>query len=158
MVVPGRRGTPIMEMPEFQRREVTAVPMELRKIFFSNEEVEVATVGYCISKGKSLPSAEKIYATFKDDIEAMVTLHFCRSDRNSPVTVSLSRAEVSDALVGLCKEIGVPLPRAGKKVLWPQGNGISLMVTLESLCTSEMGLRTPKVTMPRETRTNNQPS
>jgi hypothetical protein len=135
---------------------VTAVPMELRKIFFSSEEVEVATISYCINKGKPLPSADRIYATFKDDIEAMVILHFCRSGRSDPVTVSLARAEVSDALIGFCTEIGIPLPRAGKKVLWPHGDGISLMVTLETLFTREIAFRTPGSTSHRETITANQ--
>jgi len=131
------------------------VPMELRKIFFSSAEVEVAATSYCINSGKPLPSADRLYATFKDDIEAMVTLHFCRSGRSEPATVSLSRAEVCDALIHLCKEIGVPLPRAGKKVLWPQGDGISLMVTLESFSTQVIELRSLQSTLPRESATNN---
>lgn len=117
------------------------MPMELRKIFFSSEEVEVATTSYCIDTGKPLPAAERIYATFKDDIEAMVTLHFCRSDRGETATLSLSRTEVGDALIGFCKGIGIPLPRAGKKVLWPQRDGISLMITLESLHPREIALQ-----------------
>ena len=125
--------------------------MELRKIFFSNEEVEVATTSYCIDSGKPLPSADRIYATFKDDIDAMVTLHFCRSDLSAPVTVTLTRAEVTEALIVFCREIGVPLPRAGKKVLWPQGDGISLMITLESLCTRAISLGTPRPGSPRKT-------
>ena len=76
--------------------------MELRKIFFSNEEVEVATTSYCIDSGKPLPSADRIYPTFKDDIDAMVTLHFCRSDLSAPVTVTLTRAEVTEALIIFC--------------------------------------------------------
>lgn len=130
------------------------MPMELRKIFFSNEEVEAATRNYCIRSGKPLPSADKMYATFKDDIEAMVTLHFCRSDRRDPIAVSLSRAEVRDALIAFCKEVRIPLPRAGKKVLWPQSDGISLMITLECVCDwpvpSEMSLPTA----PREKDAN----
>ena len=122
------------------------MPMELRKIFFSNEEVEAATRNYCIGSGKPLPSADKMYATFKDDIEAMVTLHFCRSGRCDPITVSLTRAEVRDALIGFCKAVRIPLPRAGKKVLWPQSDGISLMITLECVCNwpipAEMSLST----------------
>jgi len=110
------------------------VPMELRKIFFSKEEVEVATRSYCINTGKSLPPADRMYAIFKDDIEAMVTLHFFRSDRCEPIVVNLTCAEVRDALVGFCKEIRIPLPRDGKKVLWPQSDGIALMITLENLC------------------------
>lgn len=126
------------------------MPMELRKIFFSSEEVEVATTSYCINSGKPLPSADRLYATFKDDSEAMVTLHFCRSGRSEPAAVSLNRAEVTDALIHLCKEIGIPLPRAGKKVLWPQGDGISLMVTLESLSTQIIELGTSRSTTPRK--------
>lgn len=110
------------------------MPMELRKIFFSNEEVEVATRSYCITTGKPLPPADRMYATFKDDIEAMVSLHFCRLDRCDPIVVNLTCAEVREALVGFCKEVRIPLPRAGKKVLWPQSDGIALMITLESLC------------------------
>jgi len=110
------------------------VPMELRKIFFSNEEVEVAARRYCMSIGKPLPLADTMYATFNDDIEAMVILHFCRSDRRDPAVVSLTCAEAREALVGFCKRASIPLPRAGKKVLWPQSDGIALMVTLESLC------------------------
>ena len=126
------------------------MPMELRKIFFSSEEIEVAATSYCINSGKPLPSADRLYATFKDDIEAMVTLHLCRSGRSKPVTVSLTRAEVRDALVHFCKEIGIPLPRAGKKVLWSQGDGISLMVTLESFSTRVIELRTLPSTSARE--------
>lgn len=114
------------------------VPMELRKIYFSNEEVEVATRSYCINVGKPLPPADWMYATFKDDIDAMVTLHFCHSDQRDPTTIPLTRAEVKDALIGLCKEVRVPLPRAGKKVLWPQSEGISMMITLECAYPSDL--------------------
>ena len=124
--------------------------MELRKIFFSSEEVEVAMTSYCIDSGKPLPSADRLYATFKDDIDAMVTLHFCGMGRSEPAAVNLTRAEVTDALIHLCKEIGIPLPRAGKKVLWPQGDGISLMVTLESLSTQVMELETSQSTPSRK--------
>jgi hypothetical protein len=146
----------IVPISHTRKHEVTAVPMELRKIFFSSEEVEVAATSYCINSGKPLPSADRLYATFKDDIEAMVTLHFCRSGRCEPVTVSLTRAEVSDALIHFCKEIGVPLPRAGKKVLWPQGNGISLMVTLEAFSTRVIELRSLRPTSSRESVANDQ--
>ncbi len=110
------------------------MPMELRKIFFSNEEVEVAARRYCMSTGKPLPRADTMYATFNDDIDAMVILHFCCSDRRDPTVVRLTCAEAREALVGFCKRARIPLPRAGKKVLWPQSDGIALMITLESLC------------------------
>jgi len=110
------------------------VPMELRKIFFSNEEVKVAASSYCTNIGKPLPSADRIFATFEDDVEAFVTLEFYRSDRRDSIAVSLSRAEVREALIFYCKRVRIPLPRAGKKVLWPQSDGISLMITLECIC------------------------
>ncbi|MGF1641776.1 MAG: hypothetical protein ACFCUO_12580 [Rhodospirillales bacterium] len=114
--------------------------MELRKIFFSSEEVELAATGYCYEIGRPVPPADHIYATFRDDIDAMVTLHFCRSGTPEPVTLALTRGEVNEALVGFCKEIGLPLPRAGKKVLWPHGDGIALMITLESRPPRELAL------------------
>ena len=108
--------------------------MELRKIFFSNEEVKVAVRSYCINFGKPLPPVDRMHATFKDDIEAFVTLEYYHSDRRNSITVNLSRAEVREALIFYCKQVRIPLPRAGKKVLWPQSDGISLMITLECIC------------------------
>jgi hypothetical protein len=105
--------------------------MELRKILFSLPEVRSAAIAHCRATGRYLPDADIARVTIGEDVHGTVILHF-RPSMNpaDPAAVPLNRADVTEALIQLCVKLGIPLPRSGRKVLWPQEDSISLMVTL----------------------------
>jgi hypothetical protein len=108
-----------------------AVPMELRKIMFSMAELQAAVCAYCRRKGMAVISANIGQLTLGEDPRETVVLHFrVPPGGDAPSKKTLRREEVVEALIHYCIRHRVPLPRAGKKILWPQDDGVSLMITL----------------------------
>lgn len=105
--------------------------MELRKIMFSMAELHAAVSAYCRLKGMVVIEADIGHLSVSEDPLETIVLH-CRrpSSKDTPVKKTLRREEVIDALIHYCIRHRVPLPRAGKKILWTQDDGVSLMITL----------------------------
>jgi hypothetical protein len=105
--------------------------MELRKIMFSLAEVQSAVSAFCRAKGMMIVEADISHLTVSEDPRRTVVLHWRgKSEQDTPGKEALHREDVAEALIQYCLRHRVPLPRAGKKVLWPQEEGISLMITL----------------------------
>jgi hypothetical protein len=105
--------------------------MELRKILFSKDEVTAAAVGYARAVGRPVPNTPWQETRIADDPQATVVVSFGPGRQAvPPLRLTLRRDEVCEALVRYCLDHRVPLPAAGRKVLWPQPDGISLMITL----------------------------
>lgn len=109
------------------------MPLELRKILFSVPELQVAVIGHCRATRRPIPDADVARLVIRNDESAVATLHFRPSfNPKDPAEVVFTGDEVLAALIGYCRVIGIPLPRAAKKVLWPQDDGMSLMITLHT--------------------------
>lgn len=109
------------------------MPLELRKILFSVAELQVAVIGHCRATRRPVPDADVTRLVIRNDESAAATLHFRPSfNPKDPAEVVFTGDEVLAALIGYCNVVGIPLPRAAKKVLWPQDDGMSLMITLHT--------------------------
>jgi hypothetical protein len=109
------------------------VPLELRKILFSAAELKAAVVEHCRATDKPLPDTDIARLVIRKDQRAAVTLHFRPSfNPADPAEVAFSGADVLEALIRHCAALGIPLPRAAKKVLWAQEDGMALLITLQT--------------------------
>ncbi len=110
------------------------MPLELRKIFFSTDELRVAVVAHCGATERPLPDAAIARLVIRKDQLATVTLHFRPSfNPADPAEVVFTSADVREALIRHCSTLGIPLPRAAKKVLWAQDDGMALLITLQTV-------------------------
>lgn len=114
------------------------MPEELRKILFSEDEVQAAVVDYCLRSKIPLPNKNIDELEVRADPEAMVVLKYADTGPEEANEVELSRDQVAAALIRYCSNIKVPLPRSAQKVLQPADNGISLLMNID------WGKNTPK--------------
>jgi len=114
------------------------VPEEIRKILFSEEEVQAAVVDYCLRSKIRLPNKNIDELEVRADPEAMVVLKYVDIGSEEATEVELSRDQVAAALIRYCSNIKVPLPHSAQKVLQPGDDGIYLLINIEG------GKGTPK--------------
>lgn len=105
--------------------------MELRKIMFTLAEVQSALCAFCRGQGKAITEADIARMIINEGPRDTVVMSLKRKQSDdAAVAVTLRRDEVTESLIQYCIRHRIPLPRAGRKVLWPQEDGISLLVTL----------------------------
>ncbi len=114
------------------------MPEELRKILFSEDELQAAVVDYCLRAKIRLPDKIIDDLEVRADPEAMVVLKYADTGPEEASEVELSRDQVAAALIRYCSSINVPLPRSAQKVLQPGDGGISLLINID------WGKNTPK--------------
>lgn len=106
------------------------MPMELRKIVFTAEEMQGAAYGYCLHVGKPMPDAVVKDMVIEGEPELAVSLVFDVNHPHDRKEVRLARGEVAAALIRYCRRIGVPIPRNAKKGVHPHEDGIVMMINL----------------------------
>lgn len=106
--------------------------MELRKIMFDLAEVERAVAAFCRAHGRALVDGDIAATRISEDPAAMVTLQVRTPEAGATTTqpITLRRDDVTEALIQYAIRQHIPLPKAGKKVLWAQDDGIAMMITL----------------------------
>lgn len=106
--------------------------MELRKIVFDTGEVERAVAAYCRTQGRAVADGQVAAVRISEDPAATVRVQFRAAEAGAPPPppLILRREDVTEALIQYAIRQRIPLPKAGKKVLWPQDDGIAMMVTL----------------------------
>lgn len=107
------------------------MPMELRKIMFTLAEVEAALCAFCRGRGTAVTETDIGRTIISDSPRNTVVMTLKKKQNGEPpASLTLRRDEVTESLIQYCIRHRIPLPRAGRKVLWPQEDGISLLVTL----------------------------
>ncbi|MDH5187991.1 MAG: hypothetical protein OEW37_03425 [Rhodospirillaceae bacterium] len=118
------------------------MPVDVRKIIFSNRELRLILPHYCRGKGIQLPDSpmqdfEIILAEGRNRIVSesvpeglRVALRFVSSNPAEPFRVMLGESDIVESLIGACREAKIPLPRRAKKHLQVQKDSIALAVGL----------------------------
>lgn len=107
------------------------MPVELRKVLFSEDEVRAAVIDYCLRSKIRLPEANIESVVVSENPESCVTLKYYETDNPNDVDdVKLSRDQVAAALIRYCGEQKVPLPRAGRKILQTGDDGVALLINI----------------------------
>jgi len=98
---------------------------ELRKISFSAAEVQVALKAFATRMNKAMP--KEAVNSFKEDSGGRVIVYFgefCETE------IALQSKEMITALLVLCQEKNIPVPKGGKKMLKMDDKNIILMIKL----------------------------
>ncbi len=102
------------------------MPTELRRLNFSEEELQAALVNYALRSNMKMPNASiqslRIYK--KDGIS--VTLHFTPSDEGAARDVEFSEAHLAAAIILFCRVQEIPVPRDARKVLSFDKNTVAM--------------------------------
>ncbi|MDH3335127.1 MAG: hypothetical protein OEL50_00660 [Rhodospirillaceae bacterium] len=118
------------------------MPVDVRKIIFSNRELRLILPRFCRDKGIQLPDSpmqdfEIMRPDGKNRIVSentpeglKVVLRFVSSNPMEPFRVVLSENDILEALIGACREAKIPLPRRANKYLQVQKDSIALAVGL----------------------------
>ncbi len=104
------------------------MPTEIRKIIFTKAEIQAAAVDHCHHNRITMPNANIGDVVVHEDDEATVVLTFTTSNPAHPNEVKLDRENAAAALIRFCRDLGIPLPRRGRKILKHEGDSLALMV------------------------------
>jgi len=103
------------------------MPNEIRKIEFSNAELQAALVNYCLRHDIRLPNVliDRIDVAWEEEATATFVFSDAKPDARAVV---LKRAEIAAALIDYMHANHMPLPHYAEKLLEPCGGGIALLV------------------------------
>ncbi len=109
------------------------MPSELRKITFTQDEVQEAVISHCLHTDIHIPDANIDEMTLHDDAEAAAVLNFTVSNPADPNRVKLDRDNLAAALIRFCIDHDIPLPRIGQKMLTFKDGEVSLMINIHTI-------------------------
>lgn len=94
------------------------MPRETRTIVFSDHELHRAMIGFAARQKMPMPQGPLDGFAFDPEIDPALTLSV-RPTAGAPVRqqVAFRKAEVAAALILLCRDMRIPLPKEGRKQL-----------------------------------------
>lgn len=103
------------------------MPVDLRKIVFSNAEVQAALVNYCMRHKTKMPETGIARVVVNWEMAITTDIHFIAVDgKGEGEVLSFSNEEVAVALILYCHLFKDPLPHDAMKTLDPAGEGVVL--------------------------------
>lgn len=105
----------------------TKMPVERRRIIFSEDEVISAMLNHCRHSGIPLPDAEVEGLDIAMEEDCSVALTFAVTSPEEPDEVCLDAETVLNAVIGFCRMRSIPLPRAAIKRLEPMKGDLSMV-------------------------------
>ena len=105
------------------------MPVDLRKVIFSNEEVQAALVNYSLRKEIKMPDAKITRIDVHWEPHLNTDMYFDSDGENGDEkVVSFSNEQLAVSLILYCKLQNDPLPKYGEKTLEPISDGVSLSI------------------------------
>lgn len=110
-----------------------AMPIERRRILFSDDEVVAAAVSHCRATGIAVPDAEV------EDVDVCltpgcaVTLTFAVSSPDQADELSIDTDTLVSALISFCRLNAIPLPKAPHKHIEPKDGLLSMVFNTDRL-------------------------
>ena len=103
------------------------MPIDLRKVVFSNAEVQAALVNYCMRQKTQMPQTGISRVVVNWEMAITTDIHFFAVDgKGEGEVLSFSNEEVAVALILYCHLFKDPLPHDALKTLDPAGDGVVL--------------------------------
>ncbi|MDH5488695.1 MAG: hypothetical protein OEX17_02080 [Rhodospirillaceae bacterium] len=104
------------------------MPLDLKKIIFSNEEIQALMVNYCLRTNVSMPDTRIGGVELLWEPELQLDIKFLSKHENGyGRTLSFSNSEVAAAVIMYCRLNKEPLPKTAEKKLEPVGDdGLAL--------------------------------
>lgn len=116
------------------------MPTDVRKLIFSNKELRLTFQKFCREKQigpqqvpvesfeivESGSSGRIVSDNTPESMKAI--LHFTSHDPNNPLRAHLTEDQILEALIAVCKELHIPLPRRGRKFLQKHKDGLAMTI------------------------------
>ena len=102
------------------------MPTEIRRLSFSEDDVQAALVNYALRSNMKMPRSgiENLRVHKEDGIS--VTLHFAPNEDGDARDVKFSEAHLAAAIILFCRVQEIPVPRDARKVLSHDKNTVSM--------------------------------
>ena len=106
------------------------MPNEMRKIVFTEDELQAALVNYALRTNKKLPNAtiNNILVEAKEGVTA--TIVYMRDGTEEPKSVEFTPNDVAAAIILYCSTRQIPLPRDAKKVVVPIEDSVGMIIKI----------------------------
>lgn len=114
------------------------MPVDVRKLLFSKQELRLAFQKYAKDKNMGVPEShvedlqimDASGRSISDDPNEgiKVVLNYTSNDPNNPIRVHLSEQQILEALIGMCRGLKIPLPKRGQKFLQKNKDGLALTI------------------------------
>lgn len=120
------------------------MPVDVRKLMFSKQELILAFQTYAKSKNMGAPASKledvKIVegalpapgrvVSDKTPKGVSAVLHYASADANKPIRLNLSEEQIFEALIAFCRDLKVPLPKRGHKYVQIHKDALALTIGL----------------------------
>ncbi len=103
------------------------MPLERRRIIFTEAEIVSAALAYCKSSGIAVPDARVEAADVAIESDCSLTMTFAVTSPDQADEVRIDSETLLQALVSYCRIVAVPLPRAAAKRLEPMDGALSMV-------------------------------
>ena len=107
------------------------MPVEDRRILFSNEELYKALYAFCFQKQVRQPPPGVITKVSEDAQDKSKVLFILENPQDQTgTTLEYSHDFLAAALMLYCRSCGIPLPKSGRKSVLIQGAEVMLRVQI----------------------------
>ena len=106
------------------------MPNEMRKIVFTEDELQAALVNYALRTNKKLPNAtiNNILVEAKEGVTA--TIVYMRDGTEEAKSVEFTPNDVAASIILYCNTRQIPLPREAKKVVVPIEDSVGMIIKI----------------------------
>lgn len=122
-----------MRPPHPRGRASSEMPIERRRILFSDDEIVEAAIAHCKATGIALPNADVEEFHIDDRAGCALTLTFAVTSPDQVDELRLDPGTLLSALVAFCRVTAIPLPRAPSKRLEPKDGALSMVFDTDRL-------------------------
>ncbi len=106
------------------------MPIEMRTLIFSRDELSEAITDHAAAAGAALPDGTTMFCSVRADPALQVTLKLVPDGRSTIETVILEAEAVGAALVHYCIERGIPVPQRSDRSLQAMGEAVAMHFSL----------------------------
>lgn len=105
------------------------MPLEIKKIFFTDNEIKQSLVNYSVSRKQPLEYRDinKMVVTNSNDVQISLLVHQALEIEGNKI--NYTKHEVAAALITFCLAINIPLARAAIKELHTVNDSVYLKIT-----------------------------
>lgn len=109
--------------------------LENRELIFPEKVLRYALLSQCLAEGIDVPNSKIQDIILIDPVtkhgSPKVHLEFMTADSKKPYVVPLSEQFVLTAMILVCQDLGVPLPRNGEKTLRLTESGLAMAISMQ---------------------------
>ena len=106
------------------------MPIEMRTLIFSRDELTEAITDHAAATGTALPDGTIMFCSVTAAPALQVTLKLVPDGQSTIETVTLGAEAVGAALVHYCIARGIPVPRRSDRSLQAMGEAVAMQFSL----------------------------